>query len=125
MSTGVIDHVIHHSWREAEAEVIDCKFVPANLRAPGFGVVGGDPAYYAVGFKYRVDGITYRGSLRSSVEVMRGDKFSVLYNPERPKENNSIASDCERWWFRDYLYVAGALVLGLIIFDIVRSLFFH
>jgi Protein of unknown function (DUF3592) len=120
MSRGLIDNVLHHDWREVEAEVTDCKFVRA-VRSR----TGGEPAYYLVSFTYQVNGTTYYGGLRSTVEVMRGDKFSVLYNPERAEENNSMASECERWWFKDYIYVVGAVILGLIVFDIVRSLFFR
>jgi hypothetical protein len=121
MSAGLIDNVLHRDWREVEAEVSDCKFVRA---VHGSGSTVGEPAYYAVNFTYQVNGTTYHGDLSSPVEVRRGDKFSVLYNPERPAENNSLTSECERRWFKDYIYVVGAVILGLIVFDIVRSLFF-
>jgi hypothetical protein len=119
MSEGLIDNAIHHGWREIEAEVTDCRFVRVPNRTGGF------PSYFAVGFKYKVNGVTYRGSQNSSVEVMRGDKFIVLYNPERPEENNSVGSMSERWWFKDYIWIVGALLLGLIVFDIIRGLFFR
>lgn len=122
MSDNLFEHALHHDWPEVEAEVSDCRFVPA-IRGSRGSV--GEAAYYAVGFRYKVKGTTYHGALSSPVEVQARDKFSLRYNPERPEENNSLLSECERGWFRDYTYIFGVLLFGFIIFDIVRSLFFR
>ena len=122
MSADLTQHVLHHDWPEVEAEVCDCRFVRATR---GSRASIGEAAYYAVGFTYQVNGTTYQGVLNSPVGVQPHDKFSLRYNPEHPEENNSLASECERGWFKYYTYIFAALLIGFVVFDVVRSLFFR
>jgi hypothetical protein len=122
MSADLIEQALHHDWPEVEAEVRDCRFVRA-IRGSGASV--GQSAYYAVGFTYQVNGITYQGVLSSPVEVQTHDKFSIRYNPEHPEENNSLASKCESGWLKYYTYIFAALLIGFIVFDVVRTLVLH
>jgi len=116
MPVHPLENAIHHGWPETEAEVTSCRYVRGSYGK------GGTPAYYAVGFAYKVDGTIFVGATTSSVEVECHDKFSVRYNPEHPEENNSLASVCDRVWFNEYLYVVGALLLGLILYNFVDRL---
>jgi hypothetical protein len=105
-----------------EAEVTECRFVHASAGSRiGDQVLG----HYAVGFAYKVDGITYEGVTSSPVEVQRHDKFAIRYNPEHPAENNSLASVCDRAWFKDYQAVVGGLILGLILYGFAQRYIFH
>jgi hypothetical protein len=122
MSTDLIAHALHHDWPEVEAEVQDCRFIRA-VRHSGASI--GQPAYYAVGFTYQVKGITYKGVLNSPVEVQPHDKFPLRYNPEHPEQNNSLASKYESGWLKYYPYIFAALLIGFVVFDVVRSLFFR
>ncbi|RSL16846.1 hypothetical protein EDE15_2371 [Edaphobacter aggregans] len=122
MPTSLIEHALHHDWLEIEAEVCDCRFIRAKI---GSRSSVGEAAHYAVGFKYEVNGITYQGVLSSPVEVRAHDKFSIRYNPEYPEENNSLASECDRGWFRYYIYILATLVIGFVVYDIARSLVFN
>ncbi len=119
MSASLIEHALHHDWLEVEAEVCDCRFIRATR---GSRATVGEAAHYAVGFKYEVNGTTYQGVLSSPVEVQVNDKFSLRYNPEHPEENNSLASECDRSWLKYYIYIFAALVIGSIVYNVVRSL---
>jgi hypothetical protein len=122
MSGDLIEHALHHGWLKVEAEVCDCRFIRA--RAGSRSSVG-EVAHYAVGFKYQVNGTSYQGVLSSPVEVQARDKFFLRYNPEHPEENNSLASECDRGWFKYYIYIFAALISGLVVYDVVRSFVFH
>jgi hypothetical protein len=108
-------------WLETEAEVTSCKSFhhPGNLRS------GSSPGFYGVCFTYKVDGISHEGATDSPVEMQRGDKFSIRYNPEHPEQNNSLESECERPWFQDWLYVSYAVVLGLLLCALVSRYLLH
>jgi len=122
MPAESIGNVLHHGWPEVEAEVTECRFVHASAGSRiGDQVLG----HYAVGFAYKVDGITYEGVTSSPVEVQRHDKFAIRYNPEHPAENNSLASVCDRAWFKDYQAVVGGLILGLILYGFAQRYIFH
>lgn len=122
MSGDLIEHALHHDWLEVEAEVCDCRFIRAKV---GSRSTVGESAHYAVGFKYQVNGTTYQGVLCSPVEVQAHDKFSLRYNPDHPEENNSLASECDRGWFKYYVYIVSALVIGFVVYDVVRNLIFR
>jgi len=83
------------------------------------------PGFYAVGFTYKVNGISYEGATNSPVAMQRGDRFSIRYDPEDPEENNSLESECERPWFKDYLYVSYAVLLGLMLYGLVSRYLLH
>jgi hypothetical protein len=113
-----------HHWVETEAKVTDCTY--ARLRAYIDGGGAEDQlAHYAVGFSYKVDGKTYSGELSSPVEVQPHDTFTIRYNPDRPEQNNSVESELDRPWFKDYMYVVGALILGLVIYGLLQQHVFH
>lgn len=113
-----------HHWAETEAEVTDCTFARMRALIDGGGV-DDELAHYAVGFSYRVGGKSYSGELSSPVEVERGDTFTIRYNPDRPEQNNSVASELDRPWFKDYMYVVGALILGLLLYGLFQQHIFH
>jgi hypothetical protein len=122
MSADSIENALHHGWPEIEAEVIDCKYIHGSTGSHGgYGIL----AHYAVGFAYKADGIAYQGATTSSAEVRRHDKFAIRYNPEHPEENNSFASECDRPWFKDYLYLVSALIIGLMLYGFVQRHFLH
>jgi hypothetical protein len=108
-----------HHWVEAEAEVTDCTFVRFKAYIDGAGVED-QLAHYTVGFTYRVSGNAYTGVLSSPVEVQPHDKFAIRYNPNRPEQNNSAESEFDRPWFRDYTYLIGALLIGLMLFGLLQ-----
>ena len=122
MSGDLIENALHHDWLEVEAEVCDCRFIRATS---GSRSSVGEAAHYAVGFKYQVNGTTYQGVLSSPVEVQVHDKFFLRYNPDHPEENNSLASECDRGWFKYYIYIVSALVIGCVVYDVVRNLIFR
>jgi hypothetical protein len=113
-----------HHWLETEAEVTDCEYTRISYTVSGAGI-DDDLAHYAVGFTYNVNGTTYTGELSSPVQVERGDKFLLHYNPTDPKENNSLESELDRPWFKDYTYVFGALVLGLMLYGLIHQYLHH
>lgn len=108
-----------HHWAEVEAEVTDCTYARLRAYIDGAGVED-QLAHYAVGFTYKVNGTTFNGVLSSPVKVEPRDKFLLRYNPDKPEENNSIESELDRPWFNDYLFLVGALILGLMLYG-----FFH
>ena len=120
MPVDSIEVVHHHGWPETEAEVISCTYVPGR-GARG----GGELAHYVVGFAYKVNGTIYRDNTPSLVEVQPHDKFSIRYNPDHPDQNHSLFSVCDRPWFKDYMYLVGALILGLALYDLVRTHLLH
>jgi hypothetical protein len=120
MSVDSIEIAPHHGWLETKAEVTSCVYIRASSYR-GDGI----PAYYAVGFTYRVNGKKYADATASSVEVQLQDKLSIRYNPDHPDQNNSLASVCDRPWFKDYIYVVGTLVLGLTVYGIVSKYLLH
>ena len=109
-------------WIVGEAEVTDCTYIRGRS-----GGRGGDGvlAHYVVGFSYKVNGTTYRGATTSPAEVKPHDKFSIRYNSDHPEENNSIASQFDRPWFKEYTWLIGALVAGAMLVDFVRHQFPH
>lgn len=113
--------LLHHGWPEAEAEVTSCRIV----RRSGTYRLDVSVPFYAVGFSYAVNGVTYTDDTNSPVEVQPGDKFSIRYNPEHPEENNSLASECDRPWFRDYTYLTAAVLIGLMVFGLLQRYVFH
>jgi hypothetical protein len=113
-----------HHWAETEAEVTDCTFARFKAYIDGAGI-DDDLAHYAVGFSYRVDGIQYKGVLSSPVEVQPGDTFSIRYNPAHPEQNNSIASELDRPWFKEYTFLFGAAIVGIMLYDLVRRYLLH
>jgi hypothetical protein len=120
MPVDSLEPAHHHGWPETKAEVTSCKFVRAmSIRSSV------SPAYFAVGFSYKVDGISYQGVTTSSVAVECHDKFALRYNPEHPDQNNSIGSVCDRPWFKDYLYIVGALFATVILYDLVTRYLPH
>jgi hypothetical protein len=104
-----------HHWREAEAEITSCGRMHYSQSI--------QPPYCAASFTYMVDGVEYTDATNSPVEVQRGGKFMVRYNPEHPEENNSLVSECERPWFKVYLDLSYAVVIGLLLYGIVRTYF--
>ena len=113
-----------HHWLETEAEVTDCTFARFKAYIDGAGV-DDDLAHYSVGFTYKVDGTTYSGVLSSPVQVESGDTFLLRYNPADPKENNSLESELDRPWFKEYTWLVGALIVAAMLFDLVRRYFPH
>jgi hypothetical protein len=80
-------------------------------------------AHYTVGFSYKVNGTTYDGVLSSPVQVEPHDTFLLRYNPDDPKENNSLASELDRPWYNAYLYLFAALMLGLLLYHLFGKYF--
>ena len=91
----------------------------------GGRTIGSRSSYYAVGFLYKVDGVAYRDGTVSFVEVQPHDKFAIRYNPEHPDQNNSLESECERPWFNAYLYLFGAIMVGLFLYHLLATRFGH
>jgi hypothetical protein len=84
-----------------------------------------DLAHYVVTFTYRVNGTTYSGELSSPVQVEPGDTFLLRYNPADPKENNSLESELDRPWFKEYTWLVGALIVAAMLFGLVSRYFPH
>jgi hypothetical protein len=78
-----------------------------------------------VGFTYKVNGNTYSGVLSSPVQVEPGDTFALRYNPADPKENNSLESELDRPWFKEYTWLVGALIVGAMLVEFVHRYFPH
>jgi hypothetical protein len=88
----VIGRFTQRGWLETEARVTSCK--PAMPRYP-FPRQTGTPIMiggWAVGFVYDVDGRPYDGIALSKDKLEKGDRFAIRFNPERPEENNSLAT---------------------------------
>ena len=113
-----------HHWAETEAEITDCTFARQSYEIDGAGM-DTDLAHYVVTFTYSVNGTTYNGVLSSPVQVEPHDKFLLRYNPDKPEENNSIESELDRPWFNIYLYLVGALVLGVMLYSFFHRHFFY
>ena len=114
-----------HHWLETQAEVTDCTFARFRAYIDGAGVED-QLAHYVVGFTYKVNGTAYTGVLSSPVQVEPHDTFAIRYNPYRPEENNSIESELDRPWFKDYTYLVAAVLIVLMLFGISsRSHPFH
>lgn len=113
-----------HHWLEVEAEVTDCAYARAGVYLSADGA-DEQLAHYAVGFKYMVNGATYKGELSSPVQVEPHDTFLLRYNPDQPEENNSLESELDRPWYNVYMYVLGALVLGALLYGFVQKYFSH
>ena len=113
-----------HHWLETEAEVTDCTFARQSYEIDGAGM-DTDLTHYVVTFTYKVNGTTYSGVLSSPVQVEPGDTFLLRYNPADPKENNSLESELDRPWFKEYTWLVGALIVGAMLFDLVRRYFPH
>jgi hypothetical protein len=109
---------------ETEAEVTDCTYAPFRAYLDGTGVED-QIAHYVVGFTYEVNGTSYKGVLSSPVEVQPQDKFAIRYNPTKPEENNSLESELDRPWFKDYTYLFAALLIGLLLLDLFRRYILH
>jgi hypothetical protein len=113
-----------HHWAEVEAEVTDCTYARFHAYIDGAGVED-QIAHYSVGFTYKVNGVDYNGALSSPVQVEPHDTFQLRYNPDHPEENNSIESELDRPWFRDYTYIIGALILGLMLYGFAQKYLLH
>lgn len=113
-----------HHWLETEAVVVDCTFARQSYEFEGGGM-DTDLPHYAVGFTYNVNGTTYTGELSSPVQVQPGDKFLLRYNPNDPNENNSLESELARPWFKEYSYLFAALIVGLMLYGLVRQYLLH
>lgn len=113
-----------HHWLETEAEVTDCTYARFRAYIDGTGVED-QLAHYAVGFSYKVNGTTYKGVLSSPVEVEPHDTFAIHYNPDDPAENNSILSELDRAWYKDYTYLVGAVLIGLLVYALVQRYVLH
>ena len=113
-----------HHWSETEAEVTDCTYAPLRAYIDGTGVED-QLAHYVVGFIYIVNETSYKGVLSSPVQVEPHDTFALRYNPDHPEENNSLESEFERPWFKDYTYLFAALLIGLFLLDVARRHIFH
>jgi hypothetical protein len=113
-----------HHWAEGEATVTDCTFAHARDLLDGGGV-DDELAHYAVGFTYQVNGKTYTGVLSSPVEVEAGDTFAIRYNPRKPEQNNSLASELNRPWFKEYTYIFVAVIIGLLLYGVFQQHIFH
>ena len=108
-----------HHWVETEAEVTDCTYARLSTYLGADGVEE-QLAHYTVGFTYKVNGITYNGVLSSPVQVEPHDTFLLRYNPDNPAENNSLESELDRPWYKYYTYLAGALILGTLLYNLVQ-----
>jgi hypothetical protein len=84
-----------------------------------------DLAHYVVTFTYSVSGTPYKGELSSPVQVEPGDTFALHYNPTDPKENNSLESELDRPWFKEYTWLFGALIVAAALAECVRRYFPH
>ena len=128
MSIAAIEEALRkdlpHHWLQTEAEVTGCTFARQSYQLDGAGM-DTDLAHYVVTFAYNAGGTTYTGVLSSPAQVEIGDTFLLRYNPTDPKENNSLESELERPWFKDYTYLFAALILGLFLFEFVRRHFHH
>jgi hypothetical protein len=113
-----------HHWVETDAEVTDCTYARFKAYIDGSGVED-QLAHYAVGFTYKVNGNTYNGVLSSPVQVEPRDTFAIRYNPEDPAENNSISSELDRPWFKDYTYLFATVMVGLILYGLVQRYVLH
>jgi hypothetical protein len=109
-----------HHWLETEAEVTDCTYAPVRAFVDGAGV-DEQLAHYTVGFTYKVNGNTYKGVLSSPVQVEPHDTFSLRYNPNHPEENNSLESELDRPWFKEYTWLFAALLIGSLLFNFVQK----
>ena len=109
-----------HHWLETEAEVNDCTFARQSYQIDGAGM-DTDLAHYVVTFSYHVDGTAYAGELSSPVQVEAGDKFLLHYNPADPKENNSLESELDRPWYKEYTFLFGALIVGLMLYGFIHQ----
>lgn len=123
-----LDEMLHkdhpHHWLEAEAEVTDCTFTSARFSIDGAGVEEEFP-HYDVGFAYKVNGAAYTGVLSSPVQVESHDTFIIRYNPDRPEQNNSLESELDRPWFRDYTWLIVAVFIVLFLIDFFHRHPFH
>jgi Protein of unknown function (DUF3592) len=113
-----------HHWVETEAEVTYCAYAPVKAYASADGI-DEQLAHYTVGFTYNVAGKTYDGVLSSPVEVEPHDTFAIRYNPDDPKENNSLASELDRPWYTVYMVLFGALIAGALLYGLVQRYFPH
>jgi hypothetical protein len=120
----LLHYIAPDHWAETEAEVTDCTFARLRAYVDGGGVED-QLAHYAVGFRYDVAGVTYKGVLSSPVEVQPQDTFSIRYNPAHPEQNNSIASELDRPWFKEYTFLFGAAIVGIMLYDLVRRYLLH
>lgn len=79
---------IHHrNWPQVDAEVMSCKYHNPELLYIPEGPA--EAPYYTVAFDYVVNGQTYTGGLLSEVEVQKGDKFPIRYDPKDPGHNSA------------------------------------
>jgi hypothetical protein len=113
-----------HHWLETEAEVADCTYAPIRAFVDGAGV-DEQLAHYTVGFTYKVNGTTYNGVLSSPVEVEPHDTFALRYNPDRPEENNSLESELDRPWFKEYTWLFVAFLAGLFLLGLLQKYPLH
>ena len=74
------------NWPEVSAEVMSCDYQNAEK---AFAEAPFEPPFYTVAFDYVVNGQTYTGGLLSEVEVQKGDKFPIRYDPKNPGHNSS------------------------------------
>jgi hypothetical protein len=49
----------------------------------------------------------------------------LRYNPADPKENNSLESELDRPWFKEYTWLVGALIVGAMLVEFVHRYFPH
>ena len=113
-----------HHWLQTEAEVTGCTFARQSYEFDGAGM-DTDLAHYVVSFTYNVNGTAYSGELSSPVQVEPGDTFALRYNPADPKENNSLESEFDRPWYKEYTWLVGGLIVAAALADVVHRYFPH
>lgn len=108
MLAQVLRKLRHSNWPETTAEVQICKYY-GMANAENLG----DAPFYAVECTYSVNGQNYESGFMSDVEVKKGDKFPIRYNPAHPERNSAEPyGDWEKYYDAAFVVIVVGFVLG-------------
>ncbi|HEY6376342.1 MAG TPA: DUF3592 domain-containing protein [Edaphobacter sp.] len=71
-------------------------------------------AEFVVSFTYEVSGKTYNDKYKSGSPKEEGETFEILYDPHKPRRNNSSGFPAPIWMRLIGWVIAAAVVLGFI-----------
>jgi hypothetical protein len=95
---------VGHDWLSTEAIITACE--QTFLGQESFTAEGYSPPEYRVSFSYVVDGRLLEGSYLASFPQECGDRFEILYDPEKPSRNTGSDRLVNPW----VKWVAGIIV---------------